>query len=461
MYVYGKVEIFDYFIVEDFLMAKIVLLGAGSHTFSRNLITDVVSYPELRESTITLMDIEKEPLDLIAAFAKRLVKQHGFSNKIEATTDRKKALEGADYVICTIQLGGVKQQARDIAAKYGLADGWTGPASGLANGLSQIPVIMDICRDMEKLCPDAWLLEYANPLSTICWAINDYTKVKNVGLCHSVPHTAAQLAKYIEKPIEECSYWVAGINHLAWFLEFKWNGKDAYPMLRKKFEDPRVYSADDAHWAGADIVRAEVLKTFGYFLTEASFINAYYMPYFRKSSRPDIMEKYKLETDNHPERHPKREEVMKEMRQKEDKKFRNEIKSGQPFSLNPSREYGAKIIHAMETGIPARINGNVRNTGLITNLLAGSVVEVPCLVDREGIHPCYVGALPNQLAALNQSNIYAQEMVMRGIMEKDKNKIFQGGLLDPLTASILTIEETRKMVDEIFAAEKDNMQGYK
>jgi len=442
-------------------MAKIVLIGAGSHTFSRNLITDVISYPELRDSTITLMDIEEGPLDLIAAFGKRLVRQYGFNTKIESTTDRRKALDGADYVICTIQLGGVKQEARDIAAKYGLADGWTGPASGLANGLSQIPVIMDICRDMEELCPDAWLLEYSNPLSTICLAINDYTRVKNVGLCHSVPHTAAQLAKYIGKPLEEVSYWVAGINHLAWFLEFKWNGKDAYPLLREKFQDPKIYSADDAHWAGADIVRAEVFKTFGYFLTEASFINAYYMPYFRKSSRPDIMEKYKLETVGHPERHPMRDEALHKIRAGEDKKFREEINSSQEFPLNPSREYGAKIIYAMETGIPVRINGNVKNTGLITNLSAGSCVEVPCLIDREGIHPCYVGALPPQLAALNQANVSAQEMVMRGIMEKDKNKIFQGGLLDPLTAAILTIDETRQMVDEIFEAEKEYMKDFK
>jgi alpha-galactosidase len=442
-------------------MAKIVLLGAGSHTFSRNLITDVVSYPELRDSTITLMDIEKEPLDLIDSFGKRLVKQYGFNTKIESTLDRREALDGADYVICTIQLGGIKQKARDIAAKYGLADGWTGPASGLANGLSQIPVILNICHDMEELCPEAWLLEYANPLSTICWAINDYTKVKNVGLCHSVPHTAAQLAKYIGKPIEEISYWVAGINHLAWFLEFKWKGQDAYPLLRKVFEDPSVYSAENAHWGGPDIVRAEVFKTFGYFLTEASFINAYYMPYFRKSGRMDVLEKYGLQTGEHPERHPKRDEELREIRAKEDKEFRDQIKSKKDFPLNPSREYGAKIIYAMETGIPARINGNIKNTGLITNLSEGSCVEVPCLVDLEGIHPCYVGALPPQAAAINQANVSAQEMVVRGIAEKDKNKIFQAALLDPLTAAMLTIDETRQMVNELFKAEKEFMKGYK
>ena len=442
-------------------MAKIVLIGAGSHIFSRNLITDVVSYPELRGSTITFMDIAKEPLDLITAYARKLVKQHGFNTKIESTTNRREALAGADYVIVTIQVGGGRQVSRDIAEKWGLADGWTGPSSGIVNGIRQMPVILDICHDMEELCPEAWLLEYANPLSTICWAVNDYTRIKNVGLCHSVPHSAAQLAKYIAKPLEEVSYWVAGINHLAWFLEFKWNGKDAYPLLREKFKDPEVYSNPQAHWGGPDVVRAELFKTFGYFTTEASFINAYYLPYFRKKDRPDILEKYKLETRNHPERHPKRDQVLKKLRQEEDKKFRQQISSDDVFPITPSREYGAKIIYAMETGIPARINGNVKNTGLIINLSQGSCIEVPCLVDREGIHPCYVGALPSQLAALNQSNLSAQEMVMRGIMEKDKNKIFQGSLLDPLTAAILTIDETRQMVDEIFEAEKEYMKDFK
>jgi len=185
----------------------------------------------------------------------------------------------------TIQVGGGNQGGRDIAEKWGLADGWTGPASGIINGLRQIPEILDICKDMAELCPDAWLLEYSNPLSTISWAVNDYTHIKNIGLCHSIPHTAFQLAKYIGKPYEEISYWVAGINHLAWFLEFTWRGKDAYPLLREKFKDPDVYSNPEAHWGGPDVVRGEIFKTFGYFTTEASFINAYFLPYFRKRDR--------------------------------------------------------------------------------------------------------------------------------------------------------------------------------
>jgi alpha-galactosidase len=442
-------------------MAKIVIIGAGSHIFAKNLITDLVSYPELRENTIVLMDISKEPLELITAFAKKLVKQHGFGTNIESTTDRREALNGADYVIVTIQVGGGRQAGRDIAEKYGLANGWTGPASGIINGIRQIPVILDICRDMEELCPNAWLLEYANPLSTIIWAVNDYTKVKNIGLCHSVPHTAAQLAKYIGKPLEECSYWVAGINHLAWFLEFKWNGKDAYPLLREKFKDPEVYSNPEAHWGGPDVVRGELFKTFGYFTTEASFINAYFLPYFRKRNRPDVLEQYKLETHNHPERHPKRDTELKKLTQAVDKEFRDQISGDYVFPLTKSREYGARIIYSLETGVPARINGNVKNTGLITNLMQGSCVEVPCLVDREGIHPCYVGELPPQVAALNEANLHAQGLVMRGIVEKDKNKIFQASLLDPLTAAILTIDETKQMVNELFEAEAKYLKGYK
>jgi alpha-galactosidase len=296
-------------------MAKIVIIGAGSHTFSKNLITDILTYPELQDSTISLMDINQEGLDVIAAFAKKLVKQNRFNTKIEATTDRKEALSGANYVIVTIQVGGRRQAARDIAAKWGLADGWTGPANGIVNGLRQIPEILNICHDMEKLCPDAWLLQYANPLATICWAVNDYARVKNVGLCHSVQGTAATLAKYIEKPIGEIDYMVAGLNHLAWFLEFKWQGKDAYPLLREAFKNPEVYSKSKDE---PDIVRVALFNTFGYFPTEASFINAYFVPYFRKRNRPEVLEQYKLQGPDHPERPPKRDDDMVGMRQKQD-----------------------------------------------------------------------------------------------------------------------------------------------
>ena len=436
-------------------MAKIALIGAGSHVFSQNLITDILSYPELRDSTIALMDIAQEPLDLITAFAKKIVKQQGFKTKIESTTNRREALEGADYVICTIQVGGLKVLFTDkeIIDKAGVNEAVAdtiGPG-GVFYGARNLPVILDICHDMEEICPDAWLLNYSNPMAIITWAVNDYTRVKTIGLCHSVPHTAIQLAKYLEVPKEEVSYWVAGINHMAWFLELKWQGKDAYPRLREKLKDTAVYSVADAHWAGPDVVRAEIFKAFGYFVTESSVHMSTYVPYFRK--RPELIDKFKLNT--------LRFEQWAESRKKQDAEFKLLLSSDRELSLTHSVEYGSVIIRSMETGQPSRINANVKNKGLITNLPEGCCVEVPCLVDKEGLHPCYVGDLPPQLAGLNRTNINVQELAVRGIVEKSKTKIFQSILLDPLTGAMLTIDETRQMVDELFKAGKEYMKGYK
>ena len=433
-------------------MAKIVLIGAGSHTFARHLITDIVSYPELRDSTICLMDIAQEPLDLITAFAKTLMKQNKYNTKIESTTDRKEALEGADYVFTTIKVGGrppIKSPSPSEFHGVELSRGDTVGAGGVFYAARQLPVIIDICRDMEKICPDAWLLNYCNPMAMITWAVNDYTKIKTAGLCHSVQGTSANLARYIGAPLTEVSYWVAGINHMAWFLELKWKGKDAYPLLREKFKDPAVYSAPDAHYAGPDIVRAEVFKAFGYFVTESSRHMATYVPYFKK--RPELIDKFKL-----GEVLPGNERLVKQ-----DDDLKHQLSSKFVFPTRHSGEYGSTIIRAMETGIPLRINANVKNTGLITNLPDGCCVEVPCLVDKKGITPCYVGDLPPQLAALNRTNIAVQELAVRGIMEKNKTKLFQSILLDPLTSAVLTIDETHQLFDELFRVQKIYLKGYK
>ncbi|GAH27963.1 unnamed protein product [marine sediment metagenome] len=340
-------------------MTKIVIIGAGSHVFSRRLISDVLSYPELRDSTITLMDIDKEPLDLITAFAKKLVAQHGFNTQIESTTNRREALAGADYVVVTIRVGGTRPREVNIgiSARYGVnqAVGDTIGPGGVFYGLRHVPVMLDICHDMEELCPDAWLINYTNPMAIICWAMNDYTHIKNVGLCHSVQHTSEELARYLGVPYDELSYWVAGINHMAWFLELKWHGEDAYPLLRKKFKDPEIYSRPDAHWAGADIVRAGIFKAFGYFNTESSWHMSEYVPYFRKKNRPELIERFGLGGDFFEE--------MAKRRRKQDEEFRQQIRDGQKFLLSHSGEYASIIIHSIETGIPSRINGNVKNNG--------------------------------------------------------------------------------------------------
>ena len=242
---------------------------------------------------------------------------------------------------------------------------------------------------------------------------------------------------------------------MAWFLELKWHGKDAYPLLREKFRDPEIYSRPDAHWAGADNVRADIFKAFGYFNTESSQHMSEYVPYFRKKNRPELFEKFKLVN------RIKALEEMPKRRRKRDEELRQQLSSGHKFTISRSLEYGTTIIHSIETGIPSRINGNVKNNGLITNLLAGCCVEVPCLVDKKGISPCYVGDLPPQCAALNRTNINLQELAVKGIVEKDKTKIFQSILLDPLTSAILTIDETRRMVDEMFKAGTEYLKGFK
>ena len=440
-------------------MGKIVLIGAGSHVFSSRLITDILSYPELRDSTISLMDIAKEPLELSTAFAKRIIQQNKFSTKIESTTNRREALYGADYVFITINVGyDLKEADRKITLKYGLDQGDTatmGPC-GVFNGVRHIPPILEIARNMEELCPDAWLMNYTNPMAMISWAISDYTKIKNVGLCHSVPHTAGTLAGYIGVPIEEVTYWVAGINHMAWFLELKWRGKDAYPLLREKFKNTNIYANPNAHYSGSDIVRAEIFKTFGYYVTESSAHVASYVPYFRK--KPEHIKQYQLADGT---KYQSNAQFWLAEDKEKDKKLEQLIRTNYKFPIDHSGEFGSIIIHSLETGKPSVIYGDVKNNGLITNLSQGCCAEVPCLVDKEGIHPCYVGDLPPQLAALNQTNINVQELAVQGIVEINKTKIFQSILLDPLTAAVLTIDETRSMVDEMFECDKPYLRNFK
>ena len=441
-------------------MAKIVLIGAGSRVFASRLITDVLACPELGDSTITLMDITQEPLELAATFAKKLVEQNKLNTRIESTMDRRAALDGANYVFAAIMIGGGRLGGidREITLQHRLDQGdisTQGPCAIFAS-LRHVPLMLDICRDMEELCPDAWFLDYTDPLPPICWAINDYTPIKHVGLCHSIQGTSAELAKYIGAPYNEVSYKVAGINHMAWFLEFAWRGKDAYPLLREKFRDPAVYSGPKAAYNGPDIARAELFKAFGYYVTESSKHVSTYVPYFRK--RPQDIEKYKQDSGAVYLNNMKRFTSISQERNEE---LTRQIYSDYKFPLDRSYEYGSFIIQSIETGVPVEVYGNVKNTGLITNLPEGCCVEVPCMVDKEGVHPCYIGDLPPQLAALNRANVSVQELTVKGIVEKDKNKIFQAILLDPLTGAVLTIDEIHEMVDELFEANKEYMKGFK
>jgi alpha-galactosidase len=443
-------------------MAKIVIIGAGSFVFARGLITDLVLYPQpgLGDSTLALMDIDKDRLDLMTAFARKIVEQNHSKIKVESSTNRKEVLEGADYVIVSIRAGDWEpvMKNQEVSMKRGVESSPDAMGTGgVFGGLRQVQAILEICRDMEKLCPDALLLNYCNPMAIICWAVNDYTKIKCVGLCPNPTNLAEYLAQYIGAPFEEITYWVAGINHFSWYLQFNWRGKDAYPLLREKFKDPEVYLKPG--YFGKDvevsITEVEMMKTFGYFTTGGGHITMY-TPYFRK--RPELLEKYHLHNlhDSFA--------IAPKRTADEGEEMRKEILSGTKFTTFRDHNYtviAINLIYAREIGKPMRIYGNVKNTGLITNLPEGCVVEVPLLVDKEGVHPCHIGDLPPQCAALNRTNISVQEMAVRGIVEKDKNKIFQAILLDPLTSAILTIDETREMVDELFKVDKKFLKGYK
>jgi alpha-galactosidase len=427
-------------------MPKIAFIGAGSLVFSRRLMIDILTFPELRDSTFALMDIDPGRLDYARRVAERILREGEFPASVEATTDRRQALRSADYVVVMILVGGVEAIHPDIEIplKYGVDQciGDTLGPGGVFRALRTIPVIIDICRDMEELCPDAWLLNYTNPMAMVCWAMNEATAIKNVGLCHSVQGTAWQLASIIGAGIHQVSYWVAGINHQAWFLEFKWKGEDAYPLIRERMQDPLVYSTETA--------RAELLKHLGYFVTESSGHASEYTPWFRK--RPDLLQKYTpgggwnggsafiLQLYGGD-----REGYEAELER---------IASGQePLAIYRSDEYASSIINSLHTGQPCRINGNVRNDGLITNLPQGACVEVPCLVDKHGINPCFVGDLPPQCAALNRSNIAVQEMAVKAALGGDRRLAFHAIAADPLTAAVLSLEEIQQMVDEMFTAE--------
>lgn len=440
---------------------KIVFLGAGSVVFAQKLMIDLITFPALRESTFSLVDIDEERLEFVARVTERLKEQEGLPITIEATTERRKALNGADYVINMIQVGGLKAYQLDveIPRRYGIDQtvGDTLGPGGVFRALRTIPVVTDICKDMEELCPEAIFLNYTNPMAMLCSTVNRATRIKNVGLCHSVQGTARTLAGFIGAEVKdethdqdedraffynpippEIDYWVAGINHQAWFLEFRYRGENAYPLLFKAMENPDIYIQE--------AVRFEIMRHFGYFVTESSHHMSEYVPYFRKN--PRTIQKFI----------PKRwdyYEICRKGASSYLEKIKRQINGEEPIPIKRSLEYCAPIINALETGEMVRINGNVENRGIITNLPHGCCVEVPCLVDRLGIHPCQVGELPPQCAALNRTNINVQELAVEGALQKKKEYIYQAISLDPLTSALLTLEEARTMTDEMFAKERD------
>jgi len=428
-------------------MAKIAIIGAGSIGFARTLITDVLSFPGMKGTTFALMDIDQQRLDLTRRLAERTIKEGGFQAKLECTLERREALEGADYVLVVLQVGGVKAIECDIEVplKYGVDQsvGDTLGPGGVFRALRTVPIMLDICRDMEEIRPEAILLNYTNPMGMLTRAMFEASSIRAFGLCHSVQGTANGIADWLNVPFEEMNYQVAGINHQAWFLKLCHKGVDLYPRLREKLDDPEIY--------GKDVVRFEMLRHLDYFVTESSRHNSEYMPWIRK--RNELVEKFcpgggKAGGTGDILR-------VHRIRRPEQKQMQERMASGEePLDLKRSREYGAYIINAIETNEPFVFNGNVRNTGLITNLPERSCVEVPCIASGNGITPTFVGELPAQCAALNRNNLNVQELAVRAALDIDRHKAFQAIAFDPLTGSVLSLDEIQAMVDEMFETQK-------
>jgi alpha-galactosidase len=423
------------------MQPKIAFVGAGSATFTRLLLGDILSYPDLRDVRISLHDIDAERLETAVGVARVTGEEAGANPSVEASADRRAALEGADFVINMVQVGGHEATVADheIPARYGLRQtiGDTLGIGGIFRALRTIPVMEGIAADMAAVCPDAWLLNYTNPMAMLCWATFSGTPQKRVvGLCHSVQNTTRQLAELVGVPFEEVTFLGGGVNHQAFILRFERQGEDLYPLLDAAIErDPELKRR----------VRIEMYRRLGYFPTESSEHSAEYLPWFMHDD--EAVERYRLKISDYVR--------MSEENLDEYEETKRLLAAGESLPIEPSNEYAPQIIHSIVTGQPRVVYGNVENTGLIENLPQGACVEVPCLVDDTGLNPVHLGELPPQLAALNRTFLNVGGLTVRAALEGDPDLVRQAALLDPNTAATLSPERIWELCDELTAAHGD------
>lgn len=427
---------------------KITLIGAGSVVFAKTLISDILRFPALADATICLMDIDPARLKVADIMMRRIARQLGVAARIESTLDQREAVTGAKYVICTVQVGGYKPSTvRDfeIPKKYGLrqtiAD--TLGVGGVFRALRTIPVINGIARDIAQYAhPDCLFLNYTNPMAMNCWAVEEGVGIPHVGLCHSVFGTANLLCRFADLPPEDVDYLVAGINHMAFFLKFQYRGQDAYPLLFKALEDPERRQ---------ELVRFEMMRRTGYFVTESSEHQSEYVPYFIHHGQ-ELIDQFSIPLDEYIRRC---EVVIGSWAETEADLLGRD---GEIQIKPPSHEYGSFIIDSIESGKSRTVYGNVPNRGTITNLPARCNVEVPCLVDRNGLRPVHVGALPPQLAALCMSNINVQELTVKAALTGKREHIYHAVMMDPHASATLTLDKIWAMCDELIEAHQQD--GY-
>lgn len=429
-------------------MARIAFIGAGSMVFATKLISDILSFQELADSELVLMDTEEHRLSQTQQVAQAIVANESLDATIETTLDRREALAGVDYVLNMINVGGIEPFENEIRIPeaYGVeqAIGDTTGPGGIFRGLRTIPTLLDIATDMEEVCPDALFLNYTNPMSILCKTLFDATDIDTVGLCHSVPHTAQAIAEYANVPAEELDHWVAGINHMAWFLKAEHNSESIYPELHAAKKDPDTYARDT--------VRFQMMTHFGAFPTESSHHMSEYIPYVRTD--PTTIEEF-TGTD-YAERMPTATYLdgwKERSAERDDPNLHVDLDE---VGSERSEEYASRIIHSIETDTPRRFNLNVSNEmNTIENLPNDTCVEVPVLVDGSGLHPCSVGELPTELAALNRQHSAIYELTVEGALENDREKIHQAIKLDPLTGATLTLAEIHEMVEDLIEANEN------
>ncbi len=419
-------------------MPKFVLIGAGSAQFSTRFVSDILADPDLDGSTIALVDPAADRLGTLQSFCNSLVRECGSKVAIEAHADRGDILDGADYVLTTIHVGSDEAWQADIeiARNYDVDQsvGDTIGPGGVFRGLRNAPVLLDIVGEMEQRCPNAVLLQYTNPMSIICRAIGRQSSILTLGLCHSVQNTVRELAGYLDRTVAELDYWVAGINHMAWFLDLRRDGRDLYPQLRDAAADPAIHDLDP--------VRFDVMRWFGHFVTESSKHMSEYVPFFRKDIQRVQREGF----------YPFPGDEIRARSRRVFERLDRHSRDAAGFELSTSDEFALRIVSALEGRGDCRINANVPNHDLIANLPAGSCVEVPCQVDALGVHPHHIGPLPAQLAALNRTNVNVHELAVEGLLTGSREPIYQALMLDPLTAAVVDPDDIVAMADELFAA---------
>lgn len=432
-------------------MPKITYIGAGSAVFARQVVTDVLTIDGLDSGEIALVDIDADRLELARQLMTKLVERSGKDWKVFASTERRPLLDGADYVVNSIEVAGLPNVRHDydIPLKYGVDQciGDTIGPGGIFKALRTGPDWLAICEDVERVCPRAIVLNYTNPMSILTLAALRATSLQMVGLCHSVQGSSGQLAAYLNVPYPELTWECAGINHNAWFTKLEHDGEDAYPRLRERAKDPEVYEQDP--------VRFEVMAHLGYFVTESSGHFSEYVPYFRK--RQDLIGRYirdgyKGESGFYAKNWPS-------WRERSDNWIRQLLSGEKEIPSTRSGEYASYIVEAVELGRPAVVYGNVRNDGLIDNLPDGCV-EVACLVDKRGVQPTHFGALPEQVAALNRHHMAVHELMVQALLERDRQKAKHALMLDPLTAAVCSLDEIDAMFDEMWGAQRAYLTAF-